>query len=73
MLSNENQEERMSESKHAHQQDRTRENEGEKKIQIAPGPESTYDAAGTLNLINFVRKWITLNSRQKKQTDRKQD
>lgn len=49
MFSNESQEERMSESKHAEQQDRIREKEGEKRIQIASGLESTYDAVGKLN------------------------
>lgn len=46
---------------------------GEKRIQIAPGLESTYDAAGKLNWINCARKRITSNLRQRKQTVRKQD
>lgn len=48
-FSNENQEERMSESKHAEQQDTMRDKEAEKRIQTAPGLESTHDAAGKLN------------------------
>lgn len=50
-----------------------REKKRGERIQIAPGLESTYDAVGKLNWINFARKWITSNLRQQKQTDRKQD
>lgn len=49
MFCNENQEERMSECKHAEQRDRMREKAGEKQIQVAPGLESTHDSAGQLN------------------------